>query len=377
VDPDRATPYTDPFDDPTHWPLHQRLLGALVRAGGVTLGFLPVALFLLASEGFDWAIARLVGVGFVVAVCVLGFERRDARWWWVFARLAAAGVVAAIVTPLTWLWLENLGDPAAAYGSLGRMLRRGRLTGFLALALLMAIYAGTCGLLVYVRAKTTRLPAFVAAGLLTLLFPITYLLTVSWGDGLVWALVLAVTGVAVPLGLAFGDRLAKRIDPNSPSPPDGSSLRPTFAVAGVIAIVALEVPLFGANPYSRPPGGEVGAIGALRTLTTAQALFREGDKDGDGILNYAASLTELGEQWLIDDRVKTGVRGGYVFRLLRSASEPEFRWTAAADPIAGSGHRRHFAVNHNGVIHQSLEPIALDPIQCELPDDLEPLGTPW
>ncbi|MBL4848054.1 MAG: hypothetical protein JKY65_21265, partial [Planctomycetes bacterium] len=40
-------------------------------------------------------------------------------------------------------------------------------------------------------------------------------------------------------------------------------------------------------------GNEVAAIGSLKTLSMAQTLFREGDKDGNGALDYANDLPTL------------------------------------------------------------------------------------
>ncbi|MCZ6602506.1 MAG: hypothetical protein O6952_05830, partial [Planctomycetota bacterium] len=45
---------------------------------------------------------------------------------------------------------------------------------------------------------------------------------------------------------------------------------------------------------------ETAAIGALRTVSSVQAQFREGDREGDSTLDYATSMAELSNVGLID-----------------------------------------------------------------------------
>ena len=99
------------------------------------------------------------------------------------------------------------------------------------------------------------------------------------------------------------------------------------------------------SDYSR----EAGAIGALRTLTTAQALFREGDKDHNGILDYAPSLAAIGRCSLIDPKLASGTKRGYTFRILRA--DP-FTWSATASPRRSG--ERYFFVDESGVIRFSM-----------------------
>jgi DUF2950 family protein len=72
------------------------------------------------------------------------------------------------------------------------------------------------------------------------------------------------------------------------------SLSDAFGCCGIafvfIFVAAVAIP----NLLSpRSGGNEAAAIGALKAISHAQLLYREQDKDGDGTLNYAASLEEL------------------------------------------------------------------------------------
>ncbi len=128
----------------------------------------------------------------------------------------------------------------------------------------------------------------------------------------------------------------------------------------------------GGNPIeqlgdARRRGNEAAAIGALKTLTTAQTLFREADKDGNGVLDYAPDLAALGRVDLIDATLAGGEKHGYRFELCRSDQEPEFLWMAVASPLEpGASGTRCFAINHLGMIYVSEQPLPLDREKCEL-----------
>src|SRR5204863_3877167 len=101
----------------------------------------------------------------------------------------------------------------------------------------------------------------------------------------------------------------------------------------VIAIIAIIAAIAIPNLIeARKGGNEAAAIGALRTLTTAQALFREGDKDKNSTLDYATSMTALGNQNLIDGVLASGTKQGYIFAC--TSSSAQFTWQATADPAA-------------------------------------------
>lgn len=124
-----------------------------------------------------------------------------------------------------------------------------------------------------------------------------------------------------------------------------------------------------------PDGNEAAAIGALKTLVTAQTLFREGDKEGDGVLDYG-TLTELSRATLVDAVLGGGKKSGYVFDCQPSAATPEFLWFATASPAEpGTTGRRYFATNHAGVIYYSTErPFVIDGTSCAMPEGATPVG---
>ncbi|MGE0706514.1 MAG: hypothetical protein AB7N76_17670 [Planctomycetota bacterium] len=114
------------------------------------------------------------------------------------------------------------------------------------------------------------------------------------------------------------------------------------------------------TPAERRRANESAAIGALRTLSSAQVLFREGDKDGNGAHDYAATLAALGAAQLIDPVLAKGEKQGYRFALARWREAPGLAWRATASPLDPSQGRRHFAIDQRGVIHESERPFALE-----------------
>ncbi len=143
---------------------------------------------------------------------------------------------------------------------------------------------------------------------------------------------------------------------------------------GLLALIAVGFAISVPNLIeARKHGNEAAAIGALKTLHTAQTLFREGDKEGDGVLDYG-TLAELSAANLIDDVLGSGVKQGYRFAVLVSPQAPELMWMATAEPVqppaTGS---RCFATNQSGAIRHAQEPIPLR-ADCRLPDGAYPVG---
>lgn len=141
----------------------------------------------------------------------------------------------------------------------------------------------------------------------------------------------------------------------------------------VIAIIAIIAAIAIPNLIeARKHGNEAAAIGALKTLSTAQTLFREGDKDADGELQYG-TLTELSNTNLIDTVLGSGTKQGYRFTCAPSTTttndEDTFLWWGTANPAApGTTGDRYFATNHAGVIYYTGEKIiAVDAGTCALP----------
>lgn len=130
---------------------------------------------------------------------------------------------------------------------------------------------------------------------------------------------------------------------------EGFTLVELLVVAAVIAVAA--VVGFGTRPTGACGSMEVAAIGALRTLSSAQNLFWQRDPDRDGVSDYG-SLAELGAAGLIDPVLATGTKLGYAF----SVSVTARGWSAWADPLEpGMSSRRHFFADQSGVVRASPE----------------------
>ena len=89
------------------------------------------------------------------------------------------------------------------------------------------------------------------------------------------------------------------------------------------------------------------AVGALRTIDSVQAQFRDGDREGDGVTDYAASLEELHGAGLIDDLLAGGTKSGYTFRL----SGGKDAWSVRAAPISEPSGQLHYLLCEQGDIH--------------------------
>jgi len=121
-------------------------------------------------------------------------------------------------------------------------------------------------------------------------------------------------------------------------------------VVGGLCVVIASVPGHHHN-------NDVRAIGALKAISNAQILYREGDKDGDGTLQYCPSLGYLvntgpsGNEDLIDKVLASGTKQGYVFYI---TSASQFGFTVNADPVEpGETGDRYFGANMKGEIYYS------------------------
>ena len=116
----------------------------------------------------------------------------------------------------------------------------------------------------------------------------------------------------------------------------------------VIAIIAIIAAIAIPNLLeARKAANESSAVSALRTLGTTQQLYRDTDKDANGVSDYAGNLTNLGEQDLIDEVLSGGAKSGFHFAMVGT----EFAWSATANPQDPSTGNRYFFVNEKGVIY--------------------------
>ncbi len=128
----------------------------------------------------------------------------------------------------------------------------------------------------------------------------------------------------------------------------------------VIAIIAIIAAIAIPNLLSaRKNGNEAAAIGGLKAIANAQTLFREGDKNTDNTLEYAANLTNLtdlgaaGAEDLIDEVLANGTKQGYNFvvQVGSPAPQDQFVWYCTADAtVQGTTGDRHFGGNMAGLI---------------------------
>ena len=91
---------------------------------------------------------------------------------------------------------------------------------------------------------------------------------------------------------------------------------------------------------------ETQAIGDLRTISAVQAQFREGDREGDRALDYATSMKELMDAQLIDKKLGSGKKGGYVFTLSGSTYE----WKCTAKPADKDSDLLSFIICVDGIV---------------------------
>ncbi|MCZ6688986.1 MAG: DUF2059 domain-containing protein [Planctomycetota bacterium] len=91
---------------------------------------------------------------------------------------------------------------------------------------------------------------------------------------------------------------------------------------------------------------EIDAIRSLRTLTRAQAIFREGDKDKDGVLAFAPNLSQLKLSRLIDEEVAEGAKGAYTFTLVGG----RYDWRCVAMPAGVTSDLHSFIICADGEV---------------------------
>jgi prepilin-type N-terminal cleavage/methylation domain-containing protein len=141
----------------------------------------------------------------------------------------------------------------------------------------------------------------------------------------------------------------------------------------VIAIIAIIAAIAIPNLIqARKHGDEASAIGALKTIGTSEAIFREGDKERDGNLDYGM-LSELNTTGLIDSVLGSGTKQGYIFQCTYGFSTSEFLWFCLANPaICGTTGDRYFDTNQAGVIFYTTgQTLVLDTNTCILPNNGE------
>jgi type IV pilus assembly protein PilA len=144
----------------------------------------------------------------------------------------------------------------------------------------------------------------------------------------------------------------------------------------VIAIIAIIAAIAIPNLIqARKHGNETAAIGALKTIATSQSIFREGDKEGDGSLDYA-TLADLSQTQLVDGVLGTGTKQGYLFAAGKSSTTGEFLWFAEAHPVVPTTTGdRYFCTNQAGVIFYTTRgSFSINSSDCSTPATALPVG---
>lgn len=152
-----------------------------------------------------------------------------------------------------------------------------------------------------------------------------------------------------------------------------------LAACGALAALAVAVGLLlSRRPVPPPPldpalerelelrENEAMAIGALKTLATAQTLFREQDAEHDQVFDYGA-LDELSDAGMIDRVLGSGKKQGYLFEAAPSPQTSEFLWMATAAPAQpGVTGERYFAINQQAVVYEGTAPLSRG-ADCAIP----------
>jgi hypothetical protein len=156
-----------------------------------------------------------------------------------------------------------------------------------------------------------------------------------------------------------------------------------------LAVLAIAAAIVIPNLIEARDGGpgETWAIGSLKTIGTAESLFRESDKENDGNLDYGtlAELGAVGPTGLVDSILASGTKSGWLYEATYGASTSEFIWYATARWRGTEPFKRHwwesgywpryFATNHEGVIYYTTSgPFRLNGIDCTVPAGARPVG---
>ena len=131
----------------------------------------------------------------------------------------------------------------------------------------------------------------------------------------------------------------------------------------VIAIIAIIAAIAIPNLMdARRAANEGAAIAALRAIHSAQSVYREQDRDGNGTLDFAPNPGQLKTVGLLSlENPPSGsedlATSGYTF--MTGGEEPSpwstmFKWSAVAEPEEEAAGSRVFFIDQTGVIRYTL-----------------------
>jgi hypothetical protein len=145
-----------------------------------------------------------------------------------------------------------------------------------------------------------------------------------------------------------------------------TKLKETLGIKGLIAAGLTAATLVAGLPVAlwtsaerreaKIHANEIRAQGSLRTIATAQVIYREADKDGNGRYDFAQDMLELTATGLVDAERLDETASGYRFRLV-PCDDVEFQWKVIAEPaVPGVTGTTWFSMDQGGVATASQTP---------------------
>jgi len=125
-----------------------------------------------------------------------------------------------------------------------------------------------------------------------------------------------------------------------------------LALIGLLA-TGISIPLYRHLHAKQRQKNEGAVIGALKAIASAQSVYREGDKDGDGVLAYAPDLASLVRAGVLQSEIGDGEYHGYRIKLRRHKLQ-QFVWSVTAEPLTpGRTGDLFLGMSMRGVVHAS------------------------
>lgn len=143
-------------------------------------------------------------------------------------------------------------------------------------------------------------------------------------------------------------------DDERPEKKSSNALVIVIVLVGVVGLMCFVVPVIAAIAIpnlaaSKKNANEAMAIGSMRALSSAQAIYAE--RNG----RYATTLKELGDVQYIDSTLAGGTKAGYEFELKVGPEGGKFEFEVTATPATPATGSRRFMANQSGIIFYRLD----------------------